>query len=265
MSPQFAMPSITPVVKRILIATFAIYGLQVLLGIVAEPAALTLSAWFSVNPAVWANYKAPALWQFVTYGFLHGGIGHVFWNMLQLYFFGTMLEAIIGSRRFVWFYLGAIALGGMLHLVSELIGGSYHPVIGASGGVMGVIVAAAILRPHTRVLLLFIPISLWVLAAGLVAIDFFSELQNWKSGTHSYVSHWAHLGGALFGGLLAWRGWIWIDWSERFTKRREEKHVERRQGEDVRLDALLAKVHRDGIQSLTNSEREFLNRMSKRH
>ncbi|MCA8978757.1 MAG: rhomboid family intramembrane serine protease [Planctomycetes bacterium] len=263
--------------KRLLIACFAVQAVFFLLSLVGESAAVTVRDWFSVNPSVWANYKAPALWQFVTYGFLHdpNNIFHLLWNMLQLYFFGTMLESLVGSRRFAVTYFGALALGGLLHLVAQFIAGPravdpvsgvgyYSPVIGASGAIMGVIVACAVLRPHARILLIFIPISLWVLAAGLVAIDFFSELLRWKNGTHSYIAHWAHLGGALYGGLVAWRGWIWIDWGQRFERRREERRVESERNDDRRLDELLAKVHREGIQSLTKSERDFLNRMSGR-
>jgi rhomboid family protein len=276
-SAQFALPSMTPVTKRLIIACAAIQAVFVLLSIAAPSVAAGIGDWFSVNPNVWANYKAPALWQFVTYGFLHdpNSIWHLFWNMLQLYFFGTLLESILGSRRFAYVYFGALATGGLMHLAAELIGGrggveslglvgSYSPVIGASGAVMGVIVACAVLRPHTKVLLIFIPISLWVLASALVAIDFLSEVQSWKTGEHSYVAHWAHLGGALFGGLVAWRGWIWIDWGDRFAKQRAAKQIENQRNDDQRLDELLAKVHREGIQSLSKAERDFLNRMSGR-
>lgn len=275
-SPQLALPSLTPVTKRLLIACFVIQAVFVTFSLAAESVALTISDWFSVNPNVWANYTAPALWQFITYGFLHdpNSIWHLLWNMLQLYFFGTMLESLIGSRRFVYVYFGSLMFGGLLHLLAQFIAGPsinpitgsgfYSPVIGASGAIMGVLVACAVLRPHAKILLIFIPISLWVLASGLVAIDFLSELRSWKYGTHSYVAHWAHLGGALFGGLVAWRGWIWIDWGDRFAKRREARQVESRQNDDQRLDELLDKVHREGIQALSKRERDFLNRMSSR-
>jgi len=273
---QFALPSMTPVTKRLIIACAAIQAIFVVLSLTQPAVAGGIADWFSVNPNIWADFKAPALWQFVTYGFLHnpGSIWHLFWNMLQLYFFGTLLESILGSRRFAHVYFGALATGGVMHLAAELIGGrgpaplgglgGYSPVIGASGAVMGVIVACAVLRPHTKVLLIFIPISLWVLAAALVTIDFISEVQSWKTGEHSYVAHWAHLGGALFGGLVAWRGWIWIDWGERFAKKREAKQVETQRNDAQRLDELLAKVHREGIQALSKAERDFLNRMSSR-
>lgn len=267
----------TPVTKRLIIACAATQAVFFLLTLTAPSVARGIGNWFSVNPNIWADYKAPALWQFVSYGFLHSpsSLWHLFWNMLQLYFFGTLLESILGSRRFGYVYFGALVMGGIMHLAAELISGrgpadslgvvgGYSPVIGASGAVMGVLVACAVLRPHTKVLLIFIPVSLWVLASGLVALDFFAELMRWKTGSASYIAHWAHLGGALFGGLVAWRGWIWIDWGERFAKQREVKQVEQRRTEDQRLDELLAKVHREGIQSLSKSERDFLNRMSSR-
>lgn len=276
-SPQISFPPLTPVTKRLLIACFAIQAVFVLLSLVAEPIARGIGAWFSVNPNVWANYKAPALWQFITYGFLHdpNSIFHLLWNMLELYFFGTLLESIIGSRRFAFAYFGALVAGGLLHLAAQFIAGPrlidatsnlgvYSPVIGASGAILGVIVAAAVLRPHHKVLMIFIPVSLWVLASAFVAIDVFSELRSWKTGSSTYIAHWAHLGGALFGGLSAWRRWIWIDWGERFVQRREDRRVESARNDDQRLDELLAKVHREGIQALSKSERDFLNRMSGR-
>ncbi len=266
-APLITMPPITPMVKRIVIATLALQALFYTLFLAAPGVARGAADWLSINPKIWVEYKAPALWQFVTSGFLHDpkSVFHVLWNMLQLYFFGTLLESIVGSRRFLAVYFGALVAGSFLHLSSELIGGApYASAIGASGAVMGVIAAAAVLRPHSRVLLIFIPIPLWVLAVGLVSIDFFSALSAWASGSRTFVAHWAHIGGAVFGGLVAWRGWIWIDWGERFAKRRAEKVEERRQDDDQRLDELLAKVHKDGIQSLSKAEREFLNRMSNR-
>lgn len=266
-APSLALPPMTPMVKRVVIATLGFQALFFTLHLIAPGVARGIADWFSINPDVWVDYKAPALWQLVTSGFLHDptSIFHVLWNMLQLYFFGTLLESIVGSRRFLYVYFGALIAGSFLHLVAELIGGApYASAIGASGAVMGVIAAAAVLRPHSRVLLIFIPIPLWVLAVGLVSIDFFSALSAWASGSRTFVAHWAHIGGAVFGGLAAWRGWIWIDWRDRFAKRRAEKVEERRQDDDQRLDELLAKVHKDGIQSLTKAEREFLNRMSNR-
>jgi membrane associated rhomboid family serine protease len=206
------------------------------------------------------------VWQLVTTGFLHDvpHPGHIFWNMVQLYFFGTLLEEMIGSRRFAWIYLAALVSGSVAQLVASEIERSPLPAIGASGAVLGVLVAAAVMRPSTSVILLFVPITLKWLAIGIVAIDAFALVNSLKLGTGTMVAHWAHLGGAAFGFVAARRGWVWLDLAEAFEKRRKRTQVERARSDEARKDEILVKIHREGINSLSKGEREFLKRLSER-
>jgi len=222
--------------------------------------------YLSLNPFTWGTH-APyfPVWQLVTYGFLHsvGSLSHLAFNMLALYFFGTLLEQLVGSTRMAVTYFGAMVAGGVLHLLASMLG-SPHPAIGASGAVLGVIVAVAVLRPQTPVIFLIFPMTLKVMAMLIVGLDAFMVIVALRDGMDSGVAHWVHLGGALFGFLWARKGWIWIDFPSRWTALRAQQARQTEQDEAQRMDDLLAKIARDGIASLSQRERDFLKRMSER-
>jgi membrane associated rhomboid family serine protease len=94
-------------------------------------------------------------WQLLTYGFLHGNLPHLFFNMLALVMFGAPLEATWGSRRFAMYYFVCLAGAGLVQLTvatwSVQAGGAAYPTIGASGGVFGVRLAYGMLFPNHRV------------------------------------------------------------------------------------------------------------------
>lgn len=262
---RLALPTPTRVVKQLLIANFAIYFGLFFLDWALPGAELWAGEWFGLSPGLWReNFPFVPVWQVLTYGFLHGSPGHVFWNMLQLYFFGTMLEGIIGSRRFLAFYLASVMVGGLAQVLASTLSGDLIPAVGASGGVLGVVVAAAVLQPNALVFLLFIPITLKWLAIGVVGIDLFNLLSSLKAGRPDGIAHWAHLGGATLGFLAARRRWIWIDPVERLEARRSAAQEDRRRTDAERMDQLLDKIHREGMGSLTRREREFLKRVSSR-
>ena len=147
-------------------------------------------------------------YQIVTHMFMHADLGHLAFNMLTLFFLGTWVERVWGTKRFVFFYLFSGLGAALTHLLFMYYEVNYLgvtsainiPVLGASGAVYGVLVAFAVLFPNHRLMLLFppIPIKAKYLALGLIAIDLFSGLSN----TGSNIAHFAHLGGALFGYLL---------------------------------------------------------------
>lgn len=257
---RLAMPSLTPVVKAILIANVAVGVLQVLIGRSWSP---TLVPVFGVNPSWWASFYFP-LWQLVTYAFVHGGVWHLFFNMLMLYFFGTMLETIVGSRRFAVFYTVAFLVGGVAHLLAELTWGAGVPAIGASGATMAVMIAMAVLRPHTMVIVFFLPVKLWILACVLAGIDLLRLMNDLRYGASDGVAYMVHLGGAAVGYLGARKGWIWRDPLEAAARKRRAVEAEKQVRDDARMDELLAKIHREGMNALSRQEREFLKRMSKR-
>lgn len=144
-------------------------------------------------------------WQLVTYGFLHGDLTHIFFNMFMLWMFGRELEIVMGSRRFLTYYMTCVIGAGMIQLVVATMGGSGYPTVGASGGVFGILLAFGMAFPNRMILLLIPPIPmkakyLVVLAGGM-------ELYFGISGARPGIASFAHLGGMLFGFLLLlhWR------------------------------------------------------------
>lgn len=145
------------------------------------------------------------LWQLVTYGLLHGGIGHLFFNMFALYMFGLPIEQAWGSRRFVIYYVVCIVGAGVVQLATAAATGEIYPTIGASGGVFGLLLAFGMMYPNQRILLLIPPIPIrakyFVVGYGLLTLFF------GVTGTMAGVAHFAHLGGMLFGlGMILYWG-----------------------------------------------------------
>lgn len=150
--------------------------------------------------------QAPSFmpWQIVSYAFLHGGILHLGLNMYALWMFGSQLESVWGARRFASYYFLCVVGAALAQMVvSELAllrGGEAYPVIGASGGVFGLLLAYGLLFPENRIMLLFPPIPIkarwFVLGYGAV------ELFFGVTGSAAGVAHFAHLGGMLTGWLL---------------------------------------------------------------
>jgi membrane associated rhomboid family serine protease len=143
-------------------------------------------------------------WQLVTYAFLHGSFGHIFFNMLGLYMFGGAIEQVFGARRYVAYYLVCVLSAGLTQLVFAAISGGIYPTVGASGGVFGLLLAYAIYFPHNRVMLIFPPIPMP--ARVFVVIYALIELVLGVTGTQEGVAHFAHLGGML-GGWVMLRRW----------------------------------------------------------
>lgn len=134
--------------------------------------------------------------QIFTHMFSHISPGHIFWNMLTLFFFGPDVERHIGEKKFLILYF----VSGLGSLLLHWILASQAPVLGASGANFGVLVAYAYFFGDRKVMLLFppIPIKAKILVLIFVAMD----LYNGMSGTATGIAHFAHLGGALFGFLL---------------------------------------------------------------
>jgi membrane associated rhomboid family serine protease len=146
-------------------------------------------------------------WQLVTYGFLHGSWAHLFFNMLALYMFGAEIERLWGPRRYLIYYFACVVSAAIAQLVvSIILNSGVGQVIGASGGVFGVLLAFGMMFPRRMVMLLIppIPMRAWVLVSVYGAIELFMGL----TGTQPGVAHFAHLGGMAGGFLLIqyWRG-----------------------------------------------------------
>lgn len=154
-------------------------------------------------------------YQIFTHMFMHANLGHLLFNMLAIYWFGTMVEAVWGTRRFLFFYLFCGLGAYVLQTATqwwELSRHGFDPTmfngcsLGASGAVFGIMVAFAMLFPNQEIRMLFPPIAMR--ARFFVPIMAGLELVYGVSGIQSGIAHYAHLGGALFGFLLImyWRG-----------------------------------------------------------
>ena len=163
-------------------------------------------------------------WQIVTHMFMHGGFWHIFFNMYTLFIFGTVLERVWGTKKFLIFYFVTGIGAALLHTgvqfieaqvyISQIAEGSqqaaaayqalkYTPTVGASGAIYGVLMGYAMLFPDSVLTLIFPPVSLkakWfvIIFAVIELLTGISSIRSVGGG----IAHFAHLGGMLFGWLL---------------------------------------------------------------
>jgi membrane associated rhomboid family serine protease len=191
-----------PVTTALIVANVAIFLLQGLAPAIASPFAL----WPLAASAATGGQVAFYPWQVVTYGFLHGGLMHLAFNMFALYMFGGAIELVVGARRYVTYYLVCVVAAALTQLGFAALTGDIYPTVGASGGVFGLLLAYAVYFPRNRVMLLFPPIP--IPARWFVVIYAGIELFLGVTGTQSGVAHFAHLGGLVGGAamLFLWRG-----------------------------------------------------------
>jgi membrane associated rhomboid family serine protease len=246
---------VTPWVKRLIIANVVVFFLEQMAG----PGLIgaVLQNMVLVPRQIWTHP-----WTLITYQFLHGGLMHIFFNMLSLFFFGPRVEERIGSSRFLVLYLFSGIVGG---LCSYLFAPN-SAVIGASGSVFGIMFAFARFWPDVQILLWFFPMPARVAVLVMAAMSLWS---GW-GGSRNGVADFAHLGGFL-------GGWIYLTYLERRqgVKRFRTKTVAP-VGKDVlanykrinttsiheinrdEVNRILDKISAKGLASLTNEERLFL-------
>ena len=187
-----------PATRALILVNVGVYLLQL-------TAPRAMEALFALQPLASGLFRP---WQLLTYAFLHDptNLAHIFLNMFALFMFGRALELYWGGRRFVLFYLVCLVAAAVTQLVVEgAQGGRAEPVIGASGGVFGVLLAFAWYFPRQR--LFVIPIPIPIPAWLFVTIYALAELLFGVTGREQGVAHFAHLGGMLGGALciLYWR------------------------------------------------------------
>lgn len=165
------------------------------------------------------------VWRFFTFQFFHADLSHLFSNMLGLFFFGPLVESYWGSRRFLAFYLlcgiAGAALYMLLLLAGVLIGSPYVPLVGASAGIFGVLVAAAFIAPNITVMLLFppIPMQLKYLAMIMLGIAVYTTFTNGQNAGGEA----AHLGGAILGFVFMQFPWLLKPFDFAFLRRRRHR------------------------------------------
>ncbi len=160
-----------------------------------------------INFALWpaAQPDSPfAPWQLLTYGFLHGNLTHIAFNMFGLWMFGQDLERLWGPRRFLTYYLICVVGAGLVQLIVAAVQGGIYPTVGASGGLFGLLLAYGLTFPNRIVVPLFPPIPMR--AITFVVVFGLLELLLGVSGRAPGIANFAHIGGMLFG-FLTLRYW----------------------------------------------------------
>jgi membrane associated rhomboid family serine protease len=245
-------------IKWLLIANLAVFVLE-LLG-----SSRYLIDMFGLTPS--KVLTGPLVYQVGTYMFLHSptSLMHILFNMLMLWMFGSEIERLWGTRKFLKFYLMTGIIAGIFTVIVTPF--SNTPVIGASGAVLGLLVAFAVLWPDRRVYLYFlIPVRVKYLMMFIVGLDLLFAFGN--SGDN--VAHWTHLGGAVFGFLYMKGGGTFSTLKSgirgvRFH--RKSRKVENNRVESNKLmddvDRILDKINEVGINNLTEKERKTLERAS---
>lgn len=198
------------------------------------------------------------IWRLFTGALLHADIMHLAFNMLGVFFFASLVEKHLGTRRFILLILATLLLGNLVH---GLIW-PYSPVIGFSGASIAILIAFATIAPTATIILYIFPVPAWFVAVLVVTVDLAGALQP-----GGQIANLVHLVGAACGFLAVRRpglldvgirlGTRVNDWREE----RQERHVQR---DEAYLDQLLEKVSRQGLTSLSNSERTFLARYGKK-
>ena len=190
------MPPMPPITQALLLLNVALFCIDIALG-------ESLSRWMALWPLDSGMFMP---WQVVTYAFMHGGIGHLFFNMMGLWMFGSELEQMWGQQRFIRFYAASVLAAAATQLILSMLGGWMTPTVGASGGLFGLLLAYGMIFPDRTIMPLFppIPMKAKVFVAVYGAIELFLVV----TGTNSGVAHFAHLGGMLGGWLMIryWRG-----------------------------------------------------------
>lgn len=258
---RMTMPKITPVVKLLLIINVVVFLATFLI----KPLGDFCFTWLSVFPATWGT--SLQLWRLITYQFLHSTsyFGHIFWNMFILFFFGPMLERLWGSKKFLNFYLVCGAAGGVLYPLLALAGWlRVAPMIGASGAILGMLAAGAILFPNMRVLVMFmIPVKLRIVAVILALFSVLTLLHPERF--ENAPGEAAHLAGMAAGAVYvlseSWRASLRLKmrsgrWEQKMTGERDLRQE---------VDRILKKVHDSGIHSLTRKEKSTLKKATQTH
>jgi membrane associated rhomboid family serine protease len=142
-------------------------------------------------------------WQLITYQFMHGSLGHIFFNLFALWMFGSELENIWGSKKFLIYYLASGVGAAVLHIFVSPFFGPLVPMIGASGAIFGILLGFGMTFPNRPIIMfpLFIPIKakyFVMLYAGLEMIMGVTSSDG--------IAHFAHIGGAITGFLLLMYG-----------------------------------------------------------
>ncbi len=269
-----------PVVKWLLIVNLGVFAVALLLDF--REASVEFGK-FTIREGI----AGVQVWRLITFQFLHGDFGHLLFNSIAIYFFGAFVEQQLRSRAFLVFYLLCGVAGALGYAALVSVSDAYRDVgvVGASGGIFGILVVAAMIAPDMRVQLLFPPVTLTMRLMAILMLGW--GLLVVVTGGQNAGGEAGHLGGALAGFLL-WkvpvlRGLLAnlsrpggrgpgkrLAFPIRITKseKRYEKKLRPKSSvsgaEAGEVDRILDKINEHGLQSLTAEERELLARAGRK-
>ena len=240
----------------------------------------SIGSYFELSPDLSVFIYKP--WTLITYGFLHGSIGHILWNMLLLYYASQFFLNLFSTQRFINVYFMGILIGGLVFLISYAIfpafEGQYPAMVGASAGVMAVLIFCCTYMPYQEIRLLFFNVKLMYFGIGLVVLDVL-QIPAGNAG-----GHLAHIGGAALGYLYATQlqkgndiggafERIWVALASLGQSKPKMKTVYRSSkkkqaktnlSEQERIDRILDKISASGYDSLTKEEKAVLFKAGKK-
>ena len=236
-------------------------GLTVLLFLLSQ--ILIAFGWFSLRYVALPNnftgfYQHP--WTLLTYGFFHVGFIALFFNMLLLFYFGSILLDFSQPKKLLISYLAGVLLGGMFFLFSNrFFPGMYinkTPLLGASAGVMSVMTYISMLMPHYQIKIRFL--GFFKLIHILIFFVAFNLIQIPLGNPGGYF---AHFGGIIAGLIIFATDKYLVKSTKEITTKNSVSSPKQRK--TSRLDAILDKINQSGYESLTNEEKEELFKQSK--
>jgi membrane associated rhomboid family serine protease len=275
---QFARLNIA---EKLIVVNVLIFIMTRLFAVLFNIALDDIVHWFELPKSFGTFILQP--WSIVTYAFFHGDLGHIFWNMIMLYFTGRIFMNLFGERKFVnVYFLGAI-FGGLLFILSYNIFpaliGLNNSLIGASAAVMAVLIFVCTYTPNQEVRVIFFNVKLWHVGVFFVLIDLF-----FIGGGSNIGGRLSHLGGAFTGYFYASQltqgrdiGAGFSRFLDRiqqlFTKEKKApmKTVYRKPTANLKtsvasdkekyqrqVDIILDKISKSGYESLSKAEKDFL-------
>lgn len=242
----------------------------------------SMADWFQLPKDLMEFFGQP--WSIVTYSFFHAGLGHIFWNMIMLYFAGRIFLNLFDNQRFINVYFLGVIVGGIIFLLSynvfPTLLNTNTALIGASAGVTSVLIFVCAYLPNQEVRIIFFNVKLWYVGAFFVLIDLVQIPYGGNVG-----GRLAHLGGALLGYIYARQLLKGNDIGSGFTKFRDvivqlfkskgkkgplktvyKKNTYKskgsmdydKQAHQRKIDTILDKISKSGYESLSKAEKDFL-------
>ena len=218
-------------------------------------------SWFTIS----ADFSELILkpWSLLTYGFLHGSFSHLFWNMIMFYYFGNILVNIFGDKLIFRLFLSGVVVGGFTYVLSYNVFPVFKDVssvmIGASAGVMSVLVFLTVYNPDYRIRIVFINIKVLYVALFLFVYDIIQIPFNNSGG------HIAHIGGAIWGYYYCIKYNNGNDLVKKlltFFKFSGSKFKPKKNSinktNQKKVDSILDKISASGYDSLSKSEKDYL-------